>query len=751
MNTPTAFLCSIGFTILSIAASGCSKGEQQVQASGPVAAAEPNTGEELPAPSATKKPAKPAPNPAENTGNTNAKNKDSKDAATTSEVPLIPREVFFGNPDKVAPDISPDGKRLSFLAPVDGVLNIWLAPIDDMAAAKPITHDKGRGIMSFFWAYTGQHILYTQDVDGDENWNIYCIDLGDDNKIRNLTPQKNPAAKDQGDPTGQQRVRAEIESVSWRFPNEILIGLNDRDPRYHDVYRMNILTGEKKLLQINPGYRGFVIDEDYKVRFASKYLDDGSLQYYEPADAGSDSTTEIKWKDFLNIPKEDNATTNILGFDKSGDTLYLADSRGRDTAALMSLDLKTGKEELIAADPRTDVGAIKSHPTENTIQAVTFYYEKRKRVYFDAEVEKDLKLASEGAEGDAGIAGWSLDDRHWIVAHSADDGPTKYFHFDRDTKERHFLFVHRKDLEGLPLAKMHPVVIEARDGEKLVSYLTLPVDADPDGDGRPDKPVPLVVNVHGGPWARDMWGYDGEHQLLANRGYAVLAVNYRGSTGFGKHFQNIAIRQWGGTMHDDVIDAVNWAVKEGIAEKDKIAIMGGSYGGYETLVGMTFTPDVFACGVDIVGPSSLITLIESIPPYWESFRQQLIERVGDADTPEGRKELERRSPLYHADQMKRPLLIGQGANDPRVKEAEAKQMVSALQGKGIPVTYVLFPDEGHGFARPENRLAFYAVTEAFLACHLGGRAEPIGTAFEGSSITVPEGADDIPGLQASLR
>ncbi|MFP6669357.1 MAG: S9 family peptidase [Pirellulales bacterium] len=738
MNMPATLICSIATVILIATAGGCNSEPQPTQSSLPNTEGISSTAEAL----------------ADSKNNAN----DATDSNTQKDnaLPLIPREVFFGNPDKVAPDLSPDGKRVAFLAPVEGVMNIWLAPIDDIDAAKSITKDKGRGIRRFFWAHTGNHILYSQDVDGDENWNVYCIDLQAGNKVRNLTLKKEADEKpkegdDKGDPTGRRRVRAEIEAVSWRFPDEILIGLNNRDPRYHDVYRMNILSGEQKLVQLNPGYRGFVIDEDYKVRFASKYLEDGSLQYYEPDGAGSESTAEIKWKPFLNIPKDDTATTRLLGFDKTGQKLYMADSRDRDTAALMMMDLKSGKQNLIAANPRTDVGAIKSHPTENTIQAVTFYYEKRQRKYFDEEVEKDVKLVSKGARGDAGIASWSMDDRHWIVAHMADDGPIKYFHFNRDTKTMNFLFVHRKDLEGLKLAEMHPVIIKARDGLELVSYLTLPVGSDTDGDGRPEQALPMVLSVHGGPWARDRWGYDGEHQLLANRGYAVLAVNFRGSTGFGKKFQNIAKRQWAGTMHDDLIDAVDWAVNEGVAQKDKIAITGGSYGGYATLVGLTFTPDVFACGIDIVGPSSLITLIESIPPYWESFRQQLIERVGDIDTAEGRTELEARSPVYHADKMERPLLIGQGKNDPRVKEAEAQQMVEALQKKDIPVTYVLFPDEGHGFARPENRMAFYAVTEAFLARHLGGRAEPIGTAFEGSSIEVPEGVNDVPGLADALK
>jgi dipeptidyl aminopeptidase/acylaminoacyl peptidase len=285
----------------------------------------------------------------------------------------------------------------------------------------------------------------------------------------------------------------------------------------------------------------------------------------------------------------------------------------------------------------------------------------------------------------------------------------------------------------------------------LVCYLTLPRDADPKETGRPNKPLPLVLNVHGGPWARDNWGYDPEHQLLANRGYAVLSVNYRGSTGFGKEFINAADREWAGKMHDDLIDAVNWAVEEKIADKDKVAIMGGSYGGYATLVGLTFTPEVFACGVDIVGPSSLITLMENPPEYWYSFMPVMKRRVGDWETEEGREFLKSRSPLAHVDQIKRPLLIGQGANDPRVKQAEADQIVAAMEEKKIPVTYVLFQEEGHGFAKPENRFAFYAITEAFLAEHLGGRFEPVGDAFRGAVFTIPAGKDEVPGLKKALE
>jgi dipeptidyl aminopeptidase/acylaminoacyl peptidase len=294
---------------------------------------------------------------------------------------------------------------------------------------------------------------------------------------------------------------------------------------------------------------------------------------------------------------------------------------------------------------------------------------------------------------------------------------------------------------------MRPVVIPARDGLKLVSYLTLPPEVDED---RPPRPLPMVLDVHGGPWARDEWGFNAVHQWLANRGYAVLSVNFRGSTGFGKEFTNAGNREWAGKMHDDLLDAVDWAVEQKIADRGRVAILGGSYGGYATLVGLTFSPDVFACGVDIVGPSNILTLLSTIPPYWQPMVQMFKDRVGDFTTHEGKTFLEERSPLSRVDRIARPLLIGQGANDPRVKQAESDQIVRLMRQKEIPVTYVLYPDEGHGFARPENRLSFNAVVEAFLAQHLGGRYEPVGDDFAGSSISVPTGADGVPGLSEAL-
>jgi dipeptidyl aminopeptidase/acylaminoacyl peptidase len=332
-----------------------------------------------------------------------------------------------------------------------------------------------------------------------------------------------------------------------------------------------------------------------------------------------------------------------------------------------------------------------------------------------------------------------------------DDGPVRFYRYDRKTKKADFLFTNRKALEGLPLAKMHPVTIKSRDGLDLVSYLSLPKASDPDGDGKPDKPLPMVLFVHGGPWGRDHWGLHPYHQWFANRGYAVLSVNFRSSTGLGKSFTNAGDKQWAGKAHDDLLDAVKWAVDGRIADPTKVAIEGGSYGGYATLVGLTFTPDTFACGVSIVGPSNLMTLLATIPPYWAPIRSMFISRIGDPDTEEGKKLLRDRSPLFRVDQIKKPLLIGQGANDPRVKQAESDQIVKAMQDKKIPVTYVLYSDEGHGFARPENRQSFNAVNEIFLAQCLGGPYQPIGDDFKGSTIAVPAGADQIHSLPEALQ
>jgi dipeptidyl aminopeptidase/acylaminoacyl peptidase len=667
------------------------------------------------------------------------------------ETPLIPRATLFGNPDKAQGRVSPDGKWISFLAPVNGVLNVWVAPADKPEQAKVVTDDKSRGIRQYFWAYTSKHLLFLQDQGGDENWKVFVVDLkpGADGSFaaRDLTPFEDipgPDGKPLDGPDGKRlRPTAQVSGVSDKFPEEILISLNNRSPQFHDVYRVNIVTGEMKLIQQNDQYAGFIADDDYNIRLATAFNAAGGTDFFKRNDKG-------EFEPYEQVGMEDSLTTGPAGFDKSGNLLYMTDSRGRDTGALFARDFATGKTTLVAEDPRADVGGTIADPKTGLVQAVSFNYDREHWQVLDKAIQPDLDYLKTVADGELAVTSRTTDDKVWTVAYIVDDGPARTYLYDRSAKKAKFLFTNRKSLEGLPLAKMHAPVIKSRDGLNLVSYLTLPVSSDTDNNMRPDRPLPLVLFVHGGPWARDAWGYNPYHQWLANRGYAVLSVNYRGSTGFGKKFLNAGNMEWAGKMHDDLLDAVDWAVSQKIADKDRVAIMGGSYGGYATLVGLTFTPDTFACGVDIVGPSSIVTLLNTIPPYWAPAIEIFTKRVGDHRTEEGRKFLDSRSPLNFVNKIKKPLLIGQGANDQRVKQSEADQVVSALQTHNIPVTYVLYPDEGHGFQRPENNTSFNAVTEAFLSEHLGGRFEPIGEDFKGSTIQVPAGAGDVPGLGEAL-
>ena len=642
---------------------------------------------------------------------------------------MIPRQVLFGNPEKSMTRISPDGAYLSYLAPVEGVLNVWVAEVDDPDSARPITKDEERGIRYYDWTYDGQHILYYQDAKGDEDWHVYATNIVT-GETRDLTPF--------------EKVNSQILSVNEKTPNEILIGINNRNPQLHDVYRIELSTGERTLVEENPGFVSYLFDNDDRTRFAMTFSPTGGQVILQRDESN-------QWQPFLEVPNTDALTTGLTGFDKSNQILYMIDSRKRNTAALFTLDLASGNQELVAEDDRADVGGMLVHPTEKHAQAVSFTYDRNRWHVLDPAIQGDMDYLHSVEDGELSITSRTLDDRLWTAAYVLDNGPVKYYLYDRTRKQATYLFSNRTDLDEYQLAKMHSLTIKSRDEWNLVSYLTLPPDSTPDGDARPNNPVPLVLLVHGGPWGRDIWGYDPQHQWLSNRGYAVLSVNFRGSTGFGKEFTNAGNGEWAGKMHDDLIDAVNWAIREKITQRDQVAIMGGSYGGYATLVGLTFTPETFVCGVDIVGPSNLVTLLQNVPPYWVPILPMMKDRVGDWTTEEGQKSLLAKSPLARVDQIQQPLLIGQGANDPRVKQVESDQIVEAMKQKNIPVTYVLYPDEGHGFARPENRLSFYAVAEAFLSEHLGGQFEPVGEDFQGSKIQVPEGADQVPGLQAALE
>ena len=641
-------------------------------------------------------------------------------------VELIPRRTLFGNPERTAVTLSHDGTRIAWLAPADGVLNVWVAPLDAIEDARPVTSDRGRGIRHYLWSYHPGYLLYDQDRDGDENWHVHAVEI-ESGRTRDLTPYDG--------------VQAIPHGLSERVPDEVLIGINRRDPKHHDLYRVNILTGESRLVVENDvGAIRLMADHDFNARLAVVIPPDGGVQILSRSGSG-------EWEPYMTIGPEDDVTTGPLHFDETGRFLYLRDSRGRDTAALMALDTETGAVEELASDARADASQMINHPATHRPQAVAFEYERVTWTVMDQSIASDFERLADGDRGELHAISRSLDDRTWIVAYDRADGPQAYYRYDRESGRLQYLFSNRPDLEKTVLAPMISTVVRSRDQFDIVAYYSLPVGSTKDGADRPTEPLPAVLYVHGGPWSRDSWGYDPVHQIMTNRGYATISVNYRGSMGFGKAFVNAANGEWAGRMHDDLIDVVDWAVEQGIADRDRIAIMGGSYGGYATLVGLTFTPEVFACGVDLVGPSNLNTLLESVPPYWKPMLGMLRTRVGDNSTVEGQRFLAERSPLSRVDRIVRPLLIGQGANDPRVKQAESDQIVAAMTEHGIPVTYLLYPDEGHGFARPENNLSFMAVAEAFLARCLGGRHEPVGDDFEGSSIQVKAGADEVPGLR----
>lgn len=650
-------------------------------------------------------------------------------ATARADTTLVPRAVLFGNPDREAPQLSPDGERLLFLAPVEGVLNVWVGPAGQPDAARPLTRDRHRGIRHAEWSAGGDRVLYLQDEGGDENFHVHAVD---------------PTSGESRDLSAYPNVYAQLVGVSDRRPGEILVGMNDRDPAWHDLYRVDLRTGARVLVHKNEQRLDrYIADDDFKLRFATRATAEGGSELLAPK--GKD------WQPVVAIGLEDAMTTQPIGVDAAGKTLYSFDSRGRETEALLARDVRTGKEQVLAEDPRAGASDVLSERRTHRPLAVAFTHTRREWRALDPAVEADLAALREVTDGDFTVVSQTRDDRQWLVAYRVDTGPNRYYRYDRATREATLLFVADAELAALKLSKMHPVVIPARDGLELVSYYTLPLAADPDGDGTPSAPVPLVLLVHGGPWSRDEWGFDPVHQWLASRGYAAMSVNFRGSAGFTKRHLNAGDHEWAGKMHEDLLDAVAWAAQRRLVDPARVAIMGGSYGGYAALVGLTFTPETFACGVDVVGPSNLETLLRSVPAYWATKAARFAARVGDFSTEEGRKLLHERSPLHRVDRIRRPLLIGQGANDPRVKQAESDQIVQAMQSRRLPVTYVLYPDEGHGFQRPANEISFHAITEAFLARCLGGVYQPIGDDFAGASLTVEAGAEHVPGLEDALR
>jgi len=622
--------------------------------------------------------------------------------------PLIPRDILFGNPERTSPRLSPDGQRLGWLAPdKKNVLQVWVKTIgkdDD----KIVTADKKRGIRQYFWAEDNRTLLYLQDTDGDENFHVYGVDLVSGN-VRDYTPF--------------QGVRAGVIAMDEKFPHEILLQMNARNRETFDAYRLSLETGALVLDTENPGdVVGWMADDAFQIRLGQVSTSDGGTELRVRDDVKS------AWRSWMKVGPTENLGAHE--FTKDGKSVFIESSIGSDTSRVLERNVATGAEKLIAHSPDVDNGGVMIHPRTKVVEAVSFEPGRSQWKVIDPSIQADFDALAKVYDGDFSIVSRDRADQTWLVAYTSDHGPVRYYSWDRANRKSTFLFTAQPKLENLQLAGMKPVAIPARDGLKLHGYLTLPV-------GVPAKNLPMVLYVHGGPWARDNWGYNPSAQWFANRGYACLQVNYRGSTGYGKKFLNAGDKQWGLKMHDDLIDAVDWASAQGYADPKKVAIFGGSYGGYSALAGVTFTPEKFACSVDIVGPSNIRTLLSTIPPYWKPLLAQFSVRVGDISDPKDADLIKNASPLFQADKIVRPLLIGQGANDPRVKQAESEQIVEAITKNGGNVTYVVYPDEGHGFARPENRIDFFARAETFLAANLGGRTEAVsGGKVTGSTAVV---------------
>tara|TARA_X000001036_G_scaffold362211_1_gene345735 strand:- start:946 stop:3150 length:2205 start_codon:yes stop_codon:yes gene_type:complete len=630
-------------------------------------------------------------------------------AAIAVETPLIPRELLFGNPERSSVCISPDGSMLAFRAPVDGTLNAWVQPIDGDAKALTNFTDRPIGGLSFSW--NGEQLIFTKDSGGDENNHIYAVDI-DDAEIHDLTPIDGVAAR--------------MSGASKERPDELVVGLNDRDPQYHDLYIVNTRTGERELLQENEGYAGYMLDADWNVRGRMNMTEDGgSLTEMKNMDTG-------EWFEFLKVEQEDSMGTSPGGFNRKGDKLYGTSSIGRDKAAVVWWSPAEGagsNPTVVFESDKADISGSIANPDTYEPEAIAVSYLRPEMTVIDNSnnIATDLANLEKLGGKDFGITDRTKDNRTWVVAFGAPEDVPTYWLWDRDNQTGKKLFTTWPALEGQPLVGMKGVEIPTRDGLIMPSYVTLPASY------KEGQSLPLVMLIHGGPWARDSWGFNPLHQWLANRGYAVVSPNFRGSTGFGKNHLNAGDREWYGKMQDDINDAAAWAVEQGFADENRMCIMGGSYGGYATLAGMTRDPELWACGVDIVGPSHVGTLLKTIPPYWAPIITMFTTRVGSLDEPEF---LDSISPLTHVQKISKPLLIGQGANDPRVKLSESDQIVEAMNSADLPVTYVVFPDEGHGFRNPKNNMAFMATTEAFLAKHLGGRAEPIGDSINESTAQV---------------
>lgn len=607
---------------------------------------------------------------------------------------LIPKTILFGNPEKSSPRISPDGDKLAYLAPSNGIMNIF---INNLKTGKTgvVTHDTDSGISSYYWHYDSLHVFYVQDTEGNENWRLYRTNI-ETQKTVCLTPVSD--------------VQVQILDKCRDFPNDLIISMNKDNPQLHDVYKLNVMTGDLQLLEKNPGtVTDWITNYNLEIKGAIQSREDGGFDLLMK----NSETNEFEF--FYGWNSDDSANSGPLLISKDNQSIYMLDSTSSNTTKFIKVDLESKKQEIIYQDPVYDVSWIIIHPETLEIQLIALTKDRDHHIIVDETIRDDIeRIKRLHTEGDFFIANRNLTDNVWLVGYTRDCGAVPYYRYDRTLKEFSFLFYHQSQINKFELASLEPISFQSRDGMTIHGYISFPINSDKTN-------LPMILNVHGGPWSRDYYGFDPEVHLFTNRGYACLQVNYRGSTGYGKDFTNAGDHEWGGKMLNDLVDAVNWAVNKSYADPKRVAIYGGSYGGYAALAACTFTNNIFCCAIDIVGPSNLVTFVNTVPEYWKPFLAMLHRRIGNPETEE--EFLKNRSPLYFVDNIKIPLLIAQGKNDPRVKQEESEQIVSVLKKKNIYHNYILFEDEGHGFVKPENRLRFYTEVENFLAKFLGGKKE----------------------------
>ena len=632
-------------------------------------------------------------------------------AKTSGLPPIVDRDLIFGDPDIAGAQISPDGRYLAFLKPWHETRNIYVKAVDEpFSAARLLTTETKRPVAGYLWARDSKYIVYVKDHDGDENFNVYAVDPA-------ASPAPGADAPPSRDLTGLKGVRVMLYAAPKSDPDALYIGINDRDKAWHDLYKVKISTGEKTLIRKNTDrITGWSFDNKDQLRLAIRNAPDGDTEILR---VDPDKLSPIY---SCNVFE----SCGPLHFVPDNSEVYLESNKGTNLTSLLLLDPQTGTSTLVESDPlgKVDFGGALFNQTTNELME-TWYTDARTKTYFrDKAYGADYRWLERKYPGkDIQVVSSTTDEQKWVVRATGDTEPGEFFLFDRHGRNVTPQFNIWEKIPRASLAEMKSVSYRSSDGLEIPAYLTLP-------KGVPATNLPALVIPHGGPWARDEWGYNPLAQFFANRGYAVLMPNFRGSTGYGRKFLDAGNLEWGKTMQDDLTWGVKYLVAEGIADPKRIGILGGSYGGYATLAGVAFTPETYAAAVDICGPSNLISLVESIPPYWEAARKMFDVRMGDPGTPDGKKLLEAASPLNSAGHIRTPLLVAQGANDPRVNRREAEQIVIALRDRGAPVEYILAPDEGHGFARPVNMLALMAASEEFLADHLGGRYQQGGSPEE---------------------